>query len=480
MKKTARMTALLILLTFLFLPWNALAQESAKPETYYLTVDQIRTAFAGAPAIHIGLALNLLAGLNAAGDRGLWVLDLSGAEINALTLVAAMENGQLKAYLQNSLGGLPQILTAPLDSLTAMASPYLPAGTNGLQSSGSALQQNILALAKATEDPARRAALWRKALTAFEQALDLTGAGSASIELFGERRDAQTFAGEPDLAGLWAALHAVFAVDPALQACFEGIDAALAESGAGLEARFAELAGILEARGAELRIAVTEYRAGDSQVRLELSMTTIEAGGQTSTVVLTLDGDISLDRPALALTFFAEAPGSQADYAWVSLESSKAPHAAGQDGYLGLLVEVGGEVGFAGAFQIETQRTDAAEHALLSAGMTSASDAYSLTVQYDADCSIESGMPTRNGSVTVHAMQDGASLLQLSFHLLLQEAALPEGELFSTDGSIALLDVTTMDAAQTQALDEAINTLTGNTLALLFQIPGVAALLGSE
>ena len=33
MKKTARMTALLILLTFLFLPWNALAQESAKPET---------------------------------------------------------------------------------------------------------------------------------------------------------------------------------------------------------------------------------------------------------------------------------------------------------------------------------------------------------------------------------------------------------------------------------------------------------------
>jgi hypothetical protein len=156
------------------------------------------------------------------------------------------------------------------------------------------------------------------------------------------------------------------------------------------------------------------------------------------------------------------------------------------DGSFGLLVQTGGAGGGTAALQLESQRADATaggaatERALLSLAFLSADGgmSYAASIRYDGENREEGGKPVADGSVTAELLQNGASLARLSFDTLLQKTSLSDGALFTADESYAVMDVTAMTDAQGQALYAAANTLLNNTLGLLFQIPGVAALLG--
>ena len=103
---------------------------------------------------------------------------------------------------------------------------------------------------------------------------------------------------------------------------------------------------------------------------------------------------------------------------------------------------------------------------------------YAASIRYDAENREENGKPMADGVVTAEVLQNGASLMQLSFDILHQKTSLSEGELFTADKSYAVLDMSTMTDVQGQELYGATNTLLNNTLGLLFQVPGMAALMG--
>jgi len=124
----------------------------------------------------------------------------------------------------------------------------------------------------------------------------------------------------------------------------------------------------------------------------------------------------------------------------------------------------------------------ATDRALLSAAFISAADqsSYAASILYDAETREENGKPATDGAIAVEVLQNKASQMKLSFDFLFQGTNLSEGELLSTDGSLAVLDVTQMTAEDDEVLSEALNTLLNNTLGLLFQVPGIAALVSLE
>jgi len=484
MMKATRTMAILMVLMLLALPLGGFAQ--AEPDAFSLTVDNFQVTLAGAPAVDVGLALNLNAGLSPAGDRGLWVMDLSGADANVLTLIAALENGKLKGYLRNALGGLPYIVEAPMEALTGMAQAFVPMAPAADAGQYSGLLESAQALMEASKDPAYRVELRGKALAALESSFGLTAAGEAQIELFDQTRSVQVFTGETDFAGLWAALPEIFSADPALKRLFDEAVKALEESGAfGPGETFVEQPERLKEDGNELRVAVTEYVAGEDQFRLELAMTALEKGEEMGAITLTLDSDSSADRQAAKLGIATDMPDEQQN-AWISLESSSARTAGGEDGCLGLLVESKGAGGGTVAFQIETQRVDAtaesaaADRALLSVAFISpdGQESYAASIRYDAENREQDGKPTADGAVTAEILQNGENLMRLSFDILFQRTSLSEGELLAVDDSFAVLDVTAMTEEQSRELTEAAGALLNNTLGLLFQVPGVSALMG--
>ncbi|HML47300.1 MAG TPA: hypothetical protein PKE04_11190 [Clostridia bacterium] len=488
-KKTTRILASLMILALLLLPAGSFAQEQSESDAFSLTVDNFQATLAESPATDIGLTLALNAGLGRAGDRGLWVMDLSGADVNVLTLIAALENGKVKGYLRNALGGLPYILEAPVEALAGTAQAFLPMAPDLAQSGDagqfSGLLQSAQALAGASGDPAYRAALRDKELEAFEASFGMTPAGEAEIELFGARQNAAKFTGETDFAGLWEALPLIFAADPALKAFFDEAVEIVETSGAfGPGTAFADLPKRLEENGNVLQIAIAEYAAGEDQLRLEFVMTVLEKGVDAGTIAFVLDSDASLDRPAVALSVAADIRGAQEENAWISLEFSNVTGDAGKEGYFGLLAETEGESGGPIAFQLETQHSNATaagaamDRALLYMAFISAADqgSYVASIRYDAENRGESG--ATNGAVSAEVTQNGANLMKLSFDFLLERIHLSEGELLSTDGSFAVLDVTRMTGEQEQELNDQIDTLLANTLGLLFQVPGLSAFLG--
>lgn len=488
MKKATRALLILLVLALMIPPSLGFAEAQAGADAFSLTVDNFKVEMAGSPAVDVGLALNLNAGLINSGDRGLWVMDLSGADTNVLTLIAAMENGKVEAYLSNALGGLPYIVEAPMEALAGMAQMVLPLapslGQTGDGGPLSGLQQSAKALMEASKDPAFQSKLRVKVQ---ETLLGLTPVEETTIELFGEKQKALMYIGETNFAGLWAALPEIFAADPALKSLYDEAVKTLDESGAfGPGEAFTDLPKRLDENGNDIHITITEYVAGEDQLRLEFAMTALEKGAETGTITLTIDNDSSADRPATTMTLATDIYDSEAENLWVSLESSRSLNDGGEDGYFGLLVKTGDAGGGTVALQLESQRIDATassaatDWALLSMAFLSAADEapYAASIRYEAENREENGKPVADGAVTADVLQNGASLMQLSFDTLIQRTSLSEGELFTADESYAVLDVTAMTDAEGQELYEAANTLLNNTLGLLFQVPGVAALLG--
>ena len=493
-KAMTRILTLMMILALLMLPSAALAQDQTQPEAFALTVDDFRLEIAGAEPMDIGLAFEVTGGLNQAGDRGLWALDITSANMQALSLTAALEDGAVKAHLTNALGELPYLLKSPLEALAGMAG-QLSQATGAVPVEGTeqftALFESCAKLAESVKDPAQKAELNVKVRAALDKAFQLNPAGEENIELFGVSRTAQKLTGKTDFAGFLAALPEIFAADPNLKACYDGFVRILDESGMlGEDVTFAGLPRQLAKEGGDFQIDVTEYKAGEEQLRLDLVMNALQNGKQVGLIGITVDSDTAAGRPAFSLTLRAEDfPGSSGDepdfkiLARLEALSVLTPGSEESHLSLGLSNEASEKTGF--AFKVDTRKTDATAQnrgtckMSLSAEYQAPSqvDSFAAAISYDGENYETDGFPLSEGGISVEFAQGGTDLVKLSFSTLLKQMDLPEGELLKA-GELTVLDITNMTEEQNTAFTEAFNIFLNNSLGLLFQDPGLAALLG--
>ncbi len=472
---------LTILMMVLLLTTPVFAQE--KPDAFALTVDDIKVTLGDTPTVDIGLALNANAGINEAGERGIFTLDLSGADQNVLTLIASMEEGMIKAYARNALGGMPYVLTAPVETLKGMAPGMQSADAD--QFSG--LQRSAQALVEAAKDPAYREALNQKLQAALQSSLGLTEGGDAEVELFGEALNAQTRTGQTDFAGLLEALPAICAADPALKALYDEAVKAIDEGGAlGKGVTIADLPARLAKQGNEIDANITLYETDGGLSRLEVVMTAREKGVEAGAITLTLDSAARLDHQGVSLGVAIDfADEAQADM-WASVQASQTARDGGTDGHLAALLQADGEDGGTFAFELQTSRDDAtaeraqADEALLTVAFMPAGDEPTLAamVRYAGETQEADGAPTADGTVTAEIFAGNESLMNLSFHLQFQRTRLGDGTLFKT-GDNPLEDVTAMTEEQLAEMSQYATAILNNSFNLLLQDPGVAALLAA-
>ncbi len=490
-KAITRVLTLMMILVLLTLPSAALAQEQTRPEAFTLTVDDFRLAVPGAEPMDIGLALTVTGGINQAGDRGLWVLDLTSADMQALNLTAALEGGMVKAQLKNALGGLPYLLKTQAEALTGIAQQAAGAAPVEGTDQFKALFENCAKLAESVKDPAKKAELNAKIRAALEKAFALTPAGEETIELFGTSVTAQKLTGKTDFAGFFTALPEIFAADPNLKACYDEFVRILEESGMlGQGIKFADVPKTAKDAGADFQIDVTEYKVGEEQLRLDMVMNAVQDGKPVGLIGVTIDSDTSAGHPAFSVTFKADdlpdSSGDKPDFKiQAKLETASVLTQGSEETHLTLefVFEASETAGF--DLKADTKKTDATAQSRETYTMAlvaeyqapNKADSFAASIGYDGENYEADGFPASEGSITLEFAQGGTDLMKLSFSTLLKQMALPEGELLKA-GDLTVLDITNMTGEQNTELTEAFNIFLSNTLGLLFQDPGLAALLG--
>lgn len=114
-----RTLALVIALSVLLLPMSAFAAER---NAFSLTVGNLEMSMDGETVtIPVGIQIGGGADLSDPNVRGYFIANLLSGEESALSALASVENGEIRAYLN----GMDYGITIPLDQLMALAEPVL-------------------------------------------------------------------------------------------------------------------------------------------------------------------------------------------------------------------------------------------------------------------------------------------------------------------------------------------------------------------
>ncbi len=477
----SRVLALVLVLSVLLLPVSALAAER---NAGTLTIGNLELTMDG-ETISLPLQLQIGGGADPAGERGFGIVKVLTSQAEAFSAMAAIENGEIKAYLN----GMSYGLTMPLEQVTALLS-------DAIESATGATVEDLLAEAGSSISPEMQAAFtkvmdaYTKLLAEAETMNQMTNLDSywkdvlgAALETAGEAETVTLFDVEVQAVPYTVTMpeitysqliSKVSTISPAMKEYYDAysdlLNLMLTESGEkaadfesmldqisfGMngtlyqaeEGAYAELTMTMTAEGETLEIPYTitvltddagVYSAVDVAMNVDDEALYVSVYADdfvsdgydcTNADIMIAVGDIDEEEPETAIMFTVYSVGSEAE---------------GNVYGLDIGVSDGGEVMSMGG-----------SYYALPAVCTEEADSYDGFIEF--------------------YVNDGASTIEASLDTNLTLTSVPEGELLTFTKSINPLEAD--EAALAQLANDAMTALYQG-LGVLMQEPAIAAMLGA-
>lgn len=435
MKKTLIFVLALCLLA---MPSAALAQANAY--TAYASNFQVLLPGQEEP-VQVGVAFQVGGGLDAENERGYAQILAQGGDQLALQAVAAMENGQYKAYL----AGMSSYLRGSVDSLVKLVGDELPA-TVEPQEDLRELPEAAAAYARALDG----AASARKMIDVMREKSVLESAEAQEAELFGETVEGYTryhAALTPSQAA--ECLTAYLEEDAQLKAI---VEEALAQTkdGKGQPWTLDSLTKAAKKQDGNVYIDLTAYAPEDfAALRIDLVISE-EADGAGDAVPIRVEWKKAEADGVSQAAFLFSVQNLDGESVSFAAEKNRS-----HDGALNLSARVNAD--------IEGQQG-------------------TLALDYTGDKTEQDGAALYEGVVAL-GLYDGADaetmIAGVQCDVGLQIAPLPEGELLSVDLPAVDLSALDPEGGQMRTLTAEAGNAIMQAMGVLMGAPGFAQLMGA-
>lgn len=437
----------------------------------------------GEATFDVGASMRLSAGMDDSTQRGFLTGDLYGGNDSIFQLLLAMEDEQVKGYMQNAKGGLSHFVQAPFQDVLSFLGSAAGTGTD----TASALPHlgSILQIFRGTSGAAYLGMLADRIERITTHNFDARMIGKERMELFGETVGAEATEIVLDLAQYLALIEELSESDPLLQALWQQVKM-LYEKESGKA--FSEIPTLLAAAGVETSVTIFVYKADEStgrimtdilvsiadrQVPLRILMDySAEEGHGTVDVGLTAtspdEGDVSI--------YFRAHDSADENAVKGSAEAGFSVTADGEVNEFELSIEnqsteaggtvTGGSIGDIIGKQTSGQgaATDTTVIAM-KANIPAEELDFSLGIKYDGKHYDQDGELVYYGKVTCDIEEGGEEFGTIAFNTEYRLSYMPEGELLSP-GDMDVLNPFNADEETLRAFQESAVTVFQNALAI--------------
>ena len=454
-----------------------------------LTLDSIRLTV-GDTSLDLNTTFQLTAGINEAMDRGMLVANAYGGNTSALQILLALEDAQVKAYMQNAAGGLSHLIEIPAKDLQALlaseanadfkldqVAPMLNGLVVGLGSSAGSATIKDLA------DEFKRIAV---------EKFGMEETGSDSITLFDQKVDAEVSEVTLDLTQYLALVDEVAQSNEALRLFWQSVGTLLEQQSG---KTIADLPELLKAEGVEAIITTRLFAYGENAGRITTEFL-ISNGNEQMPISLILDYNAEEGNNAISAELNIAVPGE--GKASMYAEKYDVATEDALDGYIaaGLSVTTGGTENIV-EFSMKKRGTEAV--GVVTGGSMddiigkqagnqgAASDSatlqikavipeeslnVSLGIQYDGTHYNQEGDVVYYGSVAVDIAENDVKQATASLNTEYRLTRMPEGVLLSSEG-IEVINPFSADEAALAKLEESAMAVLQNALSVAKQTPGL-------
>lgn len=487
MKRSIRcILAIAIVVSFLALPLSGFAEgynmATITADGFQLTV--------GDTSFNIDATVRLSVGMDDSAQRGFLTGDLYGGNDSIFQLLLAMEDAQVKGYMQNAKGGLSHFVQAPLQDVLAFLGSASGTGTD----TASALPHlgSILQIFRGTSGAAYLGILADRIERITTDDFDARMIGKERMELFGETVEAEASEIVLDLAQYLALIEEVSESDPLLQVLWQQVKM-LYEKESGKA--FSEIPTLLAAAGVGTSVTIFVYKADESSGRIMTDILVSIADRQVPLRIL-MDYGAEEGHGAFDIGLTATSPDEGDVSIYFRANDSVDENAAKGYAEAGFSVTADGEVNQF-EFSIENQSTEAGGTVTggsigdiigkQTSGQGAATDTaviamkanipaveldFSLGVKYDGKHYDQDGDLVYYGRVICDMEEGGEEVGMIAFNTEYRLSFMPQGELLSP-GDMDVLNPFNADEEALRGFQESAVTVFQNALAIAEKTPGL-------
>jgi hypothetical protein len=487
MKRSIRcILAIAIVVSFLALPLSGFAEgynmATITADGFQLTV--------GDTSFNIDATVRLSVGMDDSAQRGFLTGDLYGGNDSIFQLLLAMEDAQVKGYMQNAKGGLSHFVQAPLQDVLAFLGSASGTGTD----TASALPHlgSILQIFRGTSGAAYLGILADRIERITTDDFDARMIGKERMELFGETVEAEASEIVLDLAQYLALIEEVSESDPLLQVLWQQVKM-LYEKESGKA--FSEIPTLLAAAGVGTSVTIFVYKADESSGRIMTDILVSIADRQVPLRIL-MDYGAEEGHGAFDIGLTATSPDEGDVSIYFRANDSVDENAAKGYAEAGFSVTADGEVNQF-EFSIENQSTEAGGTVTggsigdiigkQTSGQGAATDTaviamkanipaveldFSLGVKYDGKHYDQDGDLVYYGRVICDMEEGGEEGGMIAFNTEYRLSFMPQGELLSP-GDMDVLNPFNADEEALRGFQESAVTVFQNALAIAEKTPGL-------
>ena len=447
----------------------------------------------GEATFDVGASMRLSAGMDDSTQRGFLTGDLYGGNDSIFQLLLAMEDAQVKGYMQNAKGGLSHFVQAPLQDVLAFLGSASGTGTD----TASALPHlgSILQIFRGTSGAAYLGMLADRIERITTDNFDARMIGKERMELFGETVEAEASEIVLDLAQYLALIEEVSESDPLLQVLWQQVKM-LYEKESGKA--FSEIPTLLAAAGVGTSVTIFVYKADESSGRIMTDILVSIADRQVPLRIL-MDYGAEEGHGAFDIGLTATSPDEGDVSIYFRAHDSADENAVKGSAEAGFSVTTDGEVN---EFEvsIESQSTEAGGMGTggsigdiigkQKSGQGAATDTtviaikanipaealdFSLGIEYDGKHYDQDGDLVYYGKVACDMEEGGEEVGTIAFNTEYRLSYMPEGELLSP-GDTDVLNPFSADEEALRVLQESAATVLQNAQAIAEQTLGQEAL----
>ena len=487
MKRSIRcILAIAIVVSFLALPLSGFAEgynmATITADGFQLTV--------GDTSFNIDATVRLSAGMDDSAQRGFLTGDLYGGNASVMQLLLAMEDAQVKGYMQNAEGGLSHFVQAPLQDVLSFLGSAAGAGTD----TASALPPlgSILQSFRGSSGAVSLGMLADRIERIVGDAYGVRTIDKDRIQLFGETVEAEATEVVLDLTQYLALIEEIAASDPMLQALWQQVKM-LYEKESGTP--FSELPVLLSTAGVETTVTVYVYKANESSGRIMTDLL-VSIGDRQVPLRILMDYGSEEGRNAIDIGLTASSPDEGDVSIYVRAHDSADENAAKGFAEAGFSITADGEVNEF-EFSIENQSTEAGGTVTggsigdiigkQASGQGAAADTvviamkadipsealdFSLGIKYDGKHYDQDGELVYYGSVACDMEEGGEEVGTIAFNTEYRLSYMPEGELLSPE-DMDVLNPFSADEETLRAFQESAATVMQNAQAIAEQTLGL-------
>lgn len=480
--------AIAIVISILALPISGFAEgynmATITADGFQLTVDDA--------TFDVGASVRLSAGMDDSTQRGFLTGDLYGGNDSIIQLLLALEDAQVKGYMQNAKGGLSHFVQAPLQDVLSFLGSAAGTGTDtafALPPLGSILQ-----IFRGTSGAAYLGMLADRIERITTDNFGARMIGKERMELFGETVEAEATEIVLDLAQYLALIEEVSESDPLLQALWQQVKM-LYEKESGKA--FSEIPTLLAAAGVETSVTVFVYKADESSGRIMTDIMVSIADRQVPLRILMDYGAVE-GHGTVDVRLTATSPDEGDVSIYFRAHDSVDENAVKGSAEAGFSVTTDGEVNEF-ELSIENQSTEAGGTITggsigdiigkQTSGQGAAADTvviamkanipaealdFSLGIKYDGKHYDQDGDLVYYGRVTCDMEEGGEEVGTIAFNTEYRLSYMPEGELLSP-GDMDVLNPFNADEEALRVLQESAVTVLENALAIAEKTLGLNA-----